>query len=176
LRKESYEWKGSVRCVSDKNDFAGFTPPGVEEGKISQIPFKTILDLFEDADKEWIPICEIANHFLEISGFIPTILNCDTRVNHHEVVFSGVLNGISHQMSPRSDPAAGDGFLDEMCEVGFFQEEFSGDSGAISTFAISSRADGLVNAVRADNGFNSIGTNDEIGFESLATFQGERGN
>jgi hypothetical protein len=176
LRKGSYEWKGSVRCVSDKNDFAGLTPPGIEEGKISQIPFKTILDLFEDADEEWIPICEIANHFLEVSGFIPAILNCDTRVNHHEIVFRCVLNGISHQMSAGSDPATGDGFLDEMGQIGFFQEEFSRDSGSISTFAVSARADRLVNAVGADNGFNSVGANDEIGFESLAAFQSDRGN
>jgi hypothetical protein len=107
-----------MRSIADEDYSSRLAAPCVEERKISKIPLETALDLLQHSHEKVIPIGEVSNHLLEVAWFVPSPLYGNIGMNHYEVKFGVVLDGIGHKMSARSDPTVGDRLLDEMAKIG----------------------------------------------------------
>lgn len=65
---------------------------------------ETLGIFYENANNDRIPWCKVIGHLAEIARFVPTILNCNARMDHDEIVLCRMLNWVRHEMSSRPNP------------------------------------------------------------------------
>jgi hypothetical protein len=76
-------------------------------------------------------------------------------------------------MSSGSDPAARDGLMDKVSQIGFREEIFGCNRGTIGTFSVCTGLDFLFQCMRPNNRFDAIGTDNDIGLQNFSGFQGD---